>query len=134
MQNMNSAKSTMKPCTALAQEPSHVSVDSFKVLLEMFTEAISQIDTSMAWRPGDAQLVNAKEIILAFYSYQDSDLPQVAVEMFNDRVVGNLRNDEMGKLVHSQYQPEPLVRYTSEVINWALVAGLVSVPPAATLH
>ena len=134
MQTIDLAKSTMKPSTGMAGEPSHVSVDSFKVLLEMFTEALSQIDTSVAWRPGDAQLINAKDIILEFYSYQDCDLPQVAVEMFNDRVVGNLRNDEMGKLAHSQYQPEPLIRYANEVINWALVAGLVSVPATVTLH
>jgi hypothetical protein len=124
----------MKPSTGIAEGPNHVTVDSFKILLEMFTEALSQIDKSVAWRPGDAQLINAKAIIFEFYSYQHGDLSRVAVEMFNDRVVGNLRNDEMGKLTHSQYQPEPLVRYTNEVINWALVAGLVSVPAMVTLH
>lgn len=100
----------------------------------MFSEALTQVDKIEAWRPGDAQLVTAKNIILEFYEYQDDHLPSVGIEMFNDRLVGNLRNDELGQLVHSRYQPEPLIRYANEVINWGLVAGLVSVPTTVTLH
>lgn len=135
MQNTTLAPKTMTPQTAMPIGPdSHLGVDSFKIILEMFSQAITQINSSNAWQPGDAQLVSARNIILEFYDYQDDNLPAVAVEMFNDRLTGNLRNDEQGRLIHSRYQPEALRRYASEVINWGLVSGLVAIPDDTTLH
>jgi len=115
-------------------QSSHISVDSFKIILEMFSEAIIHVDNTHAWAPGDAQLVNAKHIIVRFYDYQDSNIPAIAIEMFNDRLIGNLRNNELGQLTHSQYQPKPLVEYAAEVVDWGLVAGLVSIPDDVTFH
>lgn len=135
MQNTTSVTHTMTPQNIMPLgRDSCISVDSFKVILEMFSEALTQINKAESWRPGDTQLVNARNIILSFYDYQDSHIPSIAIEMFNDRLVGNLRNDDSGQMTHSQYQPEPLVRYASEVIDWGLVAGLVAAPKDLTYH
>src|SRR5690554_2981609 len=130
MHEKNMTQATSMP----VGQDQNISVESFKVLLEMFSEAIVQLQATEAWRPGDAQLAQARNIILEFYDYQDDRLPSVAVEMFNDRLVGNLRNGAQGELVHSQYQPSLLVHYAREVVNWGLVCGLVAVPDHIVLH
>lgn len=135
MQDTTLAQKTMNPQTAMPiGHDSHLGVANFKIILEMFSHALTQINQSEGWQPGDAQLVSAKNLILQFYDYQDDNLPAVAVEMFNDRLIGNLRDDEHGRLVHSRYQPEALRRYAAEVINWGLVSGLVAIPDNITLH
>lgn len=118
----------------LAGHGNSISVDRFKIILQMFTEAIVQIDHSDDCAPGNAHLVNARNIIIEFYEYQDSNITSVAIEMFNDRLVGNLRNDTHGLLRHSQYQPKKLIHYAIEVMSWGLVVGLVSISENTVLH
>jgi len=118
----------------LAGHGNSISVDRFKVILEMFSEAIVQLGHPDNWAPGNAHLVNAKKIIIEFYEYQDSNITSVAIEMFNDRLVGNLRNDTHGLLSHSQYQPKKLIHYSIEVMSWGLVIGLVPISENTVLH
>lgn len=115
-------------------QTSHISLDSFKIILEMFSEAIIQADKNPAWEPGDAQLAKAKSLIIRYYDHQHIDLTATTIEMFNDRLIGNLRNNEEGYIAHSKYQPSALMQYAEEVVNWGLVAGLVSVPGDVTIH
>lgn len=118
----------------LAGHGNSISVDRFKIILEMFTEAVVQIDNSDGCAPGNAHLVNARNIIIEFYEYQNSNMTSIAIEMFNDRLVGNLRNDTHGFLRHSQYQPKKLIHYAIEVMSWGLVVGLVSISENTVLH
>ncbi len=118
----------------LAGHGNHISVDKFKIILEIFTEAIVQMDHLDDCAPGNAHLVNARNVITEFYEYQDCNITSVAIEMFNDRLVGNLRNDKRGLLSHSQYQPKKLIHYAIEVMSWGLVVGLVLISENTVLH
>lgn len=118
----------------LAGHGNCISVDRFKIILEMFTEAIAQIEHSDDCAPGNAHLVNARNIITEFYDYQDIRITSVAIEMFNDRLIGNLRNDTHGLLRHSKYQPTQLIHYSIEVMSWGLVVGIVSISENVVLH
>lgn len=118
----------------LAGHGNYISVDKFKIILEMFTEAIVQMNHSDDCAPGNPHLVNARNIIIEFYEYQESNIASVAIEMFNDRLVGNLRDDTQGLLSHSQYQPTQLIHYSIEVMSWGLVVGLVPTSKNIMFH
>lgn len=107
-----------------------ISVESFKVLLEMFTEEVAQSEPDTE----DEQVRSARAIVRDFYEYGADAIPSVALEMFNDRLVGNLLSGPNGKLAHSKYQPAPVVRYASVVTDWGLRCGFIGRPQEVTLH
>ncbi|MBU2873975.1 hypothetical protein [Marinobacter salexigens] len=112
----------------------YLSADDFERILELFSLALAQLDPTDAWGLGDTQLMNAKQIIHKFYGDQSRYIPSLAIEMFNERLIGNIRNDKNGRMTHSHYQPNLLMQYATEVADWGLVTGVISVPIELTHH